>query len=196
MLLINGELITKPLKSNADLNTFGYWKVKDASLVLKRGYQNATLDLVVENFGRINYGALNQFNQKKGIWQDHVYINDNAISNWDIYPLEFKKNWTKSLNNWQPRISHTGPALHRSLLKVQGEPKDTFLDMRNWRKGVVIVNGFVLSRYFKMGPQQTAYLPGPFLKSGDNEIIVFEHFQGAKEVKFSSIPVFETFLEF
>jgi len=51
---------------------------------------------------------------------------------------------------------------------------DTFLDMRGWGKGAVWVNGHALGRYWSIGPQQTLYLPGPWLRRGRNRIVVFE----------------------
>lgn len=51
---------------------------------------------------------------------------------------------------------------------------DTFLNMETWGKGIVFVNGINLGRYWKRGPQQTLYLPGCFLKKGENKIVVFE----------------------
>jgi beta-galactosidase len=51
---------------------------------------------------------------------------------------------------------------------------DAFLDMRGWGKGIVFVNGHNLGRYWYIGPQQTLYLPGVWLKQGRNEIVVFE----------------------
>jgi beta-galactosidase len=51
---------------------------------------------------------------------------------------------------------------------------DTFLDMEQWGKGIVFVNGVNLGRYWNVGPQQTLYLPGCFLKEGKNEIVIFE----------------------
>ena len=54
------------------------------------------------------------------------------------------------------------------------EAGDTFVRMDNWSKGVVWINGFNLGRYWVKGPQQTLYLPAPLLRTGRNEIIVFE----------------------
>ena len=51
---------------------------------------------------------------------------------------------------------------------------DTFLDMRGWGKGIVFVNGINLGRYWNVGPQRTLYLPGPWLRLGRNEVVVFE----------------------
>jgi beta-galactosidase len=38
----------------------------------------------------------------------------------------------------------------------------------------VFINGFNLGRYWSVGPQETLYVPGPLLKQGTNEVIVFE----------------------
>ena len=51
---------------------------------------------------------------------------------------------------------------------------DTFLDMRGWSNGIVFVNGINLGRYWNVGPQQTLYLPGAWLRRGRNEIVVFD----------------------
>ncbi|MFS0661128.1 hypothetical protein AB1L07_20125 [Niallia alba] len=51
---------------------------------------------------------------------------------------------------------------------------DTFIDLEGWGKGFVTVNGFNIGRFWEKGPQQRLYIPGPILKQGVNEIIVFE----------------------
>ena len=54
-----------------------------------------TLDLVVENLGRANYGKPHQFNSKKGLWEGPVSIDGNVIADWEIIPLELKGNWIR-----------------------------------------------------------------------------------------------------
>ncbi|MBS1601885.1 MAG: beta-galactosidase, partial [Bacteroidetes bacterium] len=54
------------------------------------------------------------------------------------------------------------------------EAGDAYLDMSKWGKGVVWVNGYNLGRYWNVGPQQTIYVPGEWLKPGNNEIVVLE----------------------
>lgn len=54
------------------------------------------------------------------------------------------------------------------------EAGDTFIDMQNWGKGVIFVNGRNIGRFWKVGPQQTLYIPGVWLKKGKNEIIIFD----------------------
>jgi beta-galactosidase len=43
------------------------------------------------------------------------------------------------------------------------------------------INGFNLGRFWDIGPQKKLYLPGPLLKKGRNEIIVFETEGKAKD---------------
>jgi beta-galactosidase len=51
---------------------------------------------------------------------------------------------------------------------------DTFLDLRGWGKGTVWVNGHQLGRFWGIGPEQTLYVPGPWLHVGRNEVVVFD----------------------
>lgn len=70
IVLVNGELISKPLTQISDLNGFGFWRVKDSTITLNaEELIDVTLDLIVENWGRVNFGKLDQFDQYKGLWQ-------------------------------------------------------------------------------------------------------------------------------
>ena len=51
---------------------------------------------------------------------------------------------------------------------------DTFLNMESWGKGQVYVNGHAIGRFWSIGPQQTLYVPGCWLKEGRNEIVVLD----------------------
>jgi len=51
---------------------------------------------------------------------------------------------------------------------------DTFLNFETWGKGQVWVNGHAMGRIWSIGPQQTLYVPGCWLKKGKNEIIVLD----------------------
>ena len=63
----------------------------------------------------------------------------------------------------------------RGALEIDGEPKDTFIRLDGFHHGFVAVNGFNLGRYYNdAGPQKTLYCPAPMLRSGKNEIVVFE----------------------
>ena len=51
---------------------------------------------------------------------------------------------------------------------------DTYLDMRSWERGFVVINGFNLGRFWSVGPQYTLFVPGGLLKDKDNVIEIFE----------------------
>jgi len=62
------------------------------------------------------------------------------------------------------------------------QPEDTYFDMRNWGKGCVWVNGHHLGRYWRVGPQQTVYVPAEWLRKGRNEVVVLELLKPEQEV--------------
>ncbi|CAH3188239.1 unnamed protein product [Porites evermanni] len=136
------------------------------------------LDILVENMGRVNF--LPDINrQRKGILGD-VLIDGQKQGNWRIFPMDFKENFFKKLNEqveWKkvkegslPSI----PSLYRGILGITDKPKDSFLYMKGWTKGVVFINGHNLGRYWNLGPQETLYLPAPWLRKGENELLIFE----------------------
>lgn len=51
---------------------------------------------------------------------------------------------------------------------------DTFLDMRGWGKGIVLLNGYHLGRFWYLGPEYSLYVPAALLRYGVNEVLVFE----------------------
>lgn len=51
-----------------------------------------------------------------------------------------------------------------------------WLCSQGWSKGVVFINGRNLGRYLSIGPQQTLYVPGPWLHRGDNQVrVIYTH---------------------
>lgn len=189
MILVNNVLITPWVENARDLTSAGTSFNKNPKFVLtKVDLKDASLEIVVENWGRVNVGV---YKQLKGIWQGSVKLNGAYLHDWAIFPLEFKKSWTTSLITWQnydPKA--VGPVLYRATLDVNGTPKDTFVNMESWGRGIVIVNGFVLGRYAKMGPVQTLFLPATLLKTGANRIYVFEHYQSSKQIHFSKNHIY------
>ncbi|VEN37659.1 unnamed protein product [Callosobruchus maculatus] len=192
MILVNGILVSPWLQKSADLNKFGTSMILNSYITLSdKELRGATIDIVVENWGRVNVGTYKQF---KGLWQGQVKLNGAYLYDWAIYPLEFKAEWTRHLGNWRMKNTDSpGPVLYRGYLKIDGTPQDTFVHMEKWTKGIVIVNGFVLGRYAHMGPIQTLYLPATILRNGSNTIDVFEHYKGTWEVEFSDKHVYQNY---
>jgi hypothetical protein len=197
MVLVNGVLISNALTSSDRLDTFGYWRIENGIVLLTtEDLNNATLDLIFENWGRVGFG--NFYKQFKGLTDSNrLFLNYEELgcrTNWTIYPLEFKRSWNQNLSDWEAVDgSVTGPALYKATLTIYDDDiTDTYIDMQEWVKGFVIVNGIVVGRYATaLGPQQALYLPGPWLHKGDNEIIVFEHSPWpASQIKFTKDPIY------
>jgi beta-galactosidase len=130
----------------------------------------ATLDILVDAMGRVNFGPLNA--DRKGI-HDPVRLDGTDLTGWKIYNLPLDHKMLAHLKFKKFRGDGEGPAFWRATLDIQ-RPGDTFLDMRPWGKGVVWVNGHCMGRYWDIGPTQTMYVPGPWLKRGKNKVIILD----------------------
>lgn len=140
-------------------------KEHEVKLLIEKG---AKLDILVENMGRVNFGPLME-QQRKGIAQC-VQINGHMQNHWQQYPLPLTD---ISKVDFQGEYKENTPAFYRFVFDVE-EPGDTFLDFAGWGKGCAFVNGFNIGRFWEIGPQKRLYIPGPLLKKGENEIILFE----------------------
>lgn len=73
-------------------------------------------------------------------------------------------------NTFETGAALTGPVMTRTILTIVGPPRDTFINMQNWGRGSLFVNGLHIGRYFHAGPQITSYVPAPLLREGANEV--------------------------
>jgi beta-galactosidase len=145
-----------------------------------------TMDILVENMGRINYGPL--LKDFKGI-SENVRLDYQFHYGWTIYPIPLRDVSNIAFKKEQKNPLEEQPVLYKGTFEVE-ELGDTFLMMEGWTKGVVFVNGFNLGRYWNIGPQKTLYVPGPLLKKGKNEIVVFElHKTERPAVKLIDSPI-------
>lgn len=129
---------------------------------------NNILDILVENLGRVNFGEKLNY-QRKGII-DGVVIDKHIHVGWEHYTLP--------LDNIENIDYNSGykegvPAFYKFEFDVE-EIGDTFLKLDGWGKGCVFVNGFNIGRFWEIGPQKSLYIPGPLLRTGKNEIVIFE----------------------
>lgn len=136
-------------------------------ILLSADGPESTLEILVENMARINYGPL--LKDPKGITEG-VRIGNQFLFNWDIYTIPLKDIENIKYGNGN---KEEYPTFYKGSFEVK-EVGDTYLDFEGWEKGVVFINGFNLGRYWKAGPQKRLYLPAPLLKEGTNEIVVFE----------------------
>lgn len=134
----------------------------------------ATLEFLVENLGRVNFGHKLE-SQRKGFIKD-VIVNNHVHFGWEQYtlPLDEKQmSLLKKKADWKNEEPSENPAFFMFQFDAD-EAGDTFLDFKGWGKGCAFVNGFNIGRFWNKGPQTKLYIPGPLLKKGRNEIIIFE----------------------
>jgi beta-galactosidase len=143
-------------------------RLKQDSVKLTDVPENAVLDILVENNGRINYGPFLTDN-RQGITQK-VSLNGQEVYNWKMYGFPFL-----NVNRWKYTndVASGQPALYKGNFTLD-ETGDTYLDMRPFGKGFVFLNGHNLGKYWQIGPQQTIYVPASWLKKGANEVVVFD----------------------
>ena len=149
---------------------------------IKKGQK---LAILVEAMGRINFGrAIKDF---KGIVGDVVIsaeVDDNEVSwnlkKWTMTPIsdDYNRAARSFDSDAYPNAFGIPLALgnrgyYRGYFNLK-KVGDTFLNFETWGKGQVYVNGHALGRIWSIGPQQTLYVPGCWLKKGKNEIIVLD----------------------
>lgn len=156
---------------------------KEEAIQIPATKEGAKLEIFVEAMGRINYSKL--INDRKGITESVELITKSnghdlvySLNNWDITLLPYGYENVKNVNyasfdgNVKSNVRE-GAGYYKASFKVN-KVGDTFIDMSTWGKGFVWVNGHCLGRFWKIGPQQTLYCPGCWLKKGQNEIIVMD----------------------
>lgn len=159
-VFINGEyalaLYDRALKKSHAVN----WKLK----------KGTTIDILVENLGRVNYGKKMLF-QRKGI-DGNVLLNGQPSLDWECYTLPFEKEQLEYLVFTNETARRYPKLVHFTLLVE--EKGDTYLDLSGWGKGCVFLNGNNLGRFWEKGPQRRLYIAAPLLRQGENDLIVFE----------------------
>ena len=156
----------------------------EKSLMLPPVKKGDVLNILVEAMGRINFGrAIKDF---KGITSD-VQLQTEQDGHELTYTL---KHWVirtmaddyeaiktamasnrKEVKDNEAIVSDGGYFKGEFTLKKVG---DTFLNFEAFGKGQVWVNGHAMGRIWHIGPQQTLYVPGCWLKKGKNEVIVLD----------------------
>jgi len=150
-------------------------RLGQSTLALPPTVGKATLDILVENSGRVNFTKVIR-TERKGI-TGSVSIGGQQAKHWQIYSLPLSD---------LTRLSFTdspceGPCFYRYSITARKPTSggtenlaDTFLDTRGLSKGLAFLNGKPLGRFWSVGPEYTLYTPGPWLHEGTNEIIVFD----------------------
>jgi beta-galactosidase len=196
---VSGDLVLDELHDYAQI----YLDGKYAGKLDRRDKQStlaitttgpARLDILVENSARINFSPAMR-GESKGITKS-VTLAGQPLTNWQIYPLPMttfpsfyvgprqtpavKGQTGDYTGSGQPvprgskaAMSTDSPSFYRGYFTLT-TTGDTFLDVRKLHKGALWINGHAIGRFWNIGPQDTLYVPGPWLHSGSNEIVVFD----------------------
>ncbi|MFG1819589.1 beta-galactosidase family protein [Kribbella sp. NPDC049174] len=141
----------------------------DRALMVPQG--RGRLEIVVEDQGRVNYGQ--RIGEPKGLIGP-VQLGSSELTDWSACVIDLDgvpQLWDSV--GLTPDAPGVGPTAWRAGFDV-AEPVDHFLSTVAWGKGIAWVNGFCLGRYWRRGPQETLYVPGPVLRPGRNELVVLE----------------------
>ena len=139
------------------------------SLVLPSLQKGTRLDILVEAMGRVNFDVA--IHDRKGITNKVELLTETdkkELKNWEVYSFPVDYDFAES-KKYAEGEKLDAPAYYRATFELD-RVGDVFLDMQTWGKGMVWVNG----RFWKIGPQQTLFMPGCWLKKGKNEIIVLD----------------------
>lgn len=142
-------------------------RISKESLPLHVERPGQQLDILVENSGRVNFSIVLR-GERMGITKQVLWRGE-PLAGWSVYPLPMKDPGELTFSN----ETCTGPCFYQSHFSI-AKAGDTFLDVRSLGKGAVWINGHAIGRYWYIGPQQTLFVPAPWLKDGDNEIVVFD----------------------
>ena len=156
----------------------------EKSLMLPPVKKGDVLNILVEAMGRINFGrAIKDF---KGITSDvqlqteqdghemtynlKQWVIRTMADDYEAIKTAMASNRMEAKDN-EAIVSDGGYFKGEFTLKKVG---DTFLNFEAFGKGQVWVNGHAMGRIWHIGPQQTLYVPGCWLKKGKNEVIVLD----------------------
>jgi len=171
LVFLNGKLVDTVFRDG------GKWSVQ----LPRTDVKEPMLEILVEGMGHINFAQY--LIDRKGI-TDRVTLNGMTLMNWDVFSLPMDEPYIERLaagsgGGGSAANSETGGDAAKQGIFFKGNFElsgtgDTYIDMRQFKKGIVWVNGHNLGRYWYVGPQQRLYCPASWLKKGNNEVIVFD----------------------
>lgn len=177
------------------------------------GRAGSRVDILVENMGRINYGK--NINDFKGL-VSNMTLGSEWLTGWTMYSLSIDEAVSQGLlGETQPTQTPplkpgalSPPAFYAGSFIIPDGipdlPQDTYVNLPNWKKGQIWINGFNLGRYWPArGPQVTLFVPANILSTAaPNNVTVLElegapcHFRSKCRVEFTSSPILNTTIPF
>lgn len=156
----------------------------ETTIALPPVKKGSVMTIVVEGMGRINFGrAIKDFKGLTGDVTISADIDGDDVT-WNLKDWTMRtipdsyENAVKALAGGQGDVPSelklsTRAGYYRGTFNLK-KVGDTFLNMEKWGKGQVYVNGHAIGRFWRIGPQQTLFVPGCWLKKGSNEVVVLD----------------------
>ena len=131
-----------------------------------------TLNILTEGMGRIT-SRKNIDIDRKGITR-YVLLENAKLYHWHTRSIPMDNISDVHYQNLDDmEITPNDPIFYRGTFDAEAGV-DTFLDMKGWGKGFVVINGFNIGCFWEIGPQYTLYVPGGLLKEAGNIIEIFD----------------------
>jgi hypothetical protein len=134
--------------------------------------KDPVLEILVQEMGHINFAEF--MIDRKGI-TDRVVLNGMTLMNWDVFNFPLDDNWISSLKKTESFSDHH-LVFYKGFFSLD-KVADNYIDMSNYKKGMVWVNGHNLGHYWEIGPQKRLYCPAGWLQKDQNEVLVFDLLQ-------------------
>ena len=151
----------------------------ESQIALPQCHNGDTLTILVEAMGRINFGRA--IADRKGITNGVSLSSDKekvSLKDWtmSLIPDDYSqavRALRSSGNSVLFPEAKSRAGYYRGFFTLN-KCGDTFISTEAFGKGLVYVNGHSLGRFWSIGPQQTLYVPGCWLRKGKNEVIVLD----------------------
>lgn len=166
------------------MKTFMKYEKNKYVRVEKGGYHH--LSILVENMGRICSGV--RLKNPKGILEP---VNISSGEEYDEGKMGFDYKIHSLTLDVLPKVyigcaKENQPAFYKYTLDVE-EVMDTVINIEGFTRGVVFFNGINLGRHWNIeNSENKLFVPAPFIKKGENEIVVFDvlHTNNEKKITF------------
>ncbi len=151
-----------------------------------------TLDILIENLGRVNYGyKLTATTQQKGI-RTGVMVDHQFRDHWQQFGLACDAAMVAQLPFTTAALPTNGqPMLTRFTFDID-EPANTFIDCRAYGKGCVLVNGVNIGRYWSRGPIHSLYVPDGLLQRHNTVIVMETEGVAVTALKLVAAPIIDS----
>jgi len=142
-------------------------RLDQEAVELPRQDRPATLDILVENTGRVNYSHAIR-GEQTGL-TGPISLDGQPLDDWSMFRLPMD-DLSKLRLSSQPCV---GPCFYEAEMTVN-QPADTYLDVRGLHKGQLWLGAHNLGRFWSIGPVHTLYAPAPWMQRGANRILFFD----------------------